>query len=143
VAQAVADAGVDVSPTLLFAWFRWSGQARQIKAGSYELQRGITPHRLLRMLARGEEALRAVTLIEGWTFRQFRAALAREADLRNDSAALDDEALMQRLGRPGQHPEGRFFPDTYTYAKGSSDLAVLQRGLNVLRRRSCARRMMR
>jgi UPF0755 protein len=135
VAQAVADSGVDVAPTLLYAWFRASGQARQIKAGSYELERGITPYRLLHKLARGEEAQRAVTLIEGWTFRQFRAALAREPDLRSDSAALDDEALMQRLGRPGQHPEGRFFPDTYTYSKGSSDLAVLQRALRAMDRR--------
>jgi len=135
VAQAVAHAGVDVSPTLLFAWFRLSGQARRIKAGSYELERGITPHRLLQKLARGEEALRAITLIEGWTFRQFRAALAREADLRPDSAALSNEALMERLGRPGQHPEGRFFPDTYAYAKGSSDLAVLQRALRAMDRR--------
>ena len=68
------------------------------------------------MLARGDQAQGAVSLIEGWTFRQFRAALAKETDLRQDSAALSDEALMQTLGRPDQHPEGRFFPDTYTYS---------------------------
>ena len=77
VARAVHDAGVDVDPRLLYAWFRASGQSQRIKAGSYELDRGITPLRLLEKLARGEESLRAVTLVEGWNFHQFRAALGR------------------------------------------------------------------
>jgi UPF0755 protein len=79
-----------------------------------------------------------VSLIEGWTFRQFRAALAKEAELRHDSAALDDAALMSQLGRPGVAPEGRFFPDTYTYSKGSSDLKVLQRALRAMDQRLAA-----
>ncbi len=135
VAQAVRSAGVDVSPAWLHTWFRVSGRARLIKAGSYELETGITPWRLLDKLARGDQAQGAVSLIEGWTFRQFRAALAKESDLRQDSAALTDEAIMQALGRPGQHPEGRFFPDTYTYGKGSSDLAVLRRALRAMDQR--------
>lgn len=132
VARAVRDAGVDVSPDLLFLWFRVSAQARLIKAGSYELDAGITPRALLAKLARGDEALRAVTLIEGWTFRQFRAAIAREPDLKHDTEALTDEALMRLLGRDGQHPEGRFFPDTYTFSKGSSDLSVYRRALRAM-----------
>ena len=134
VAQAVTDAGVDVDPQLLFAWFRLSGQARDIKAGSYELERGITPRRLLAKLARGEETLRALTLVEGWTFRQFRAAL-QKAEVRPETRELPDDAVMALLGRPGVHPEGRFFPDTYTYAKGSSDVAVLRRALRAMDRR--------
>ncbi len=135
VAQAVVDAGVQVQPELLYWWFRLSGQARQIKAGSYELETGVTPHRLLAKLARGEESLDAVTLVEGWNIRQLRAALAKEPSLRPDTRALDDAALMAQLGRPGQHPEGRFFPDTYTFAKGSSDVAVLRRAMRAMDRR--------
>lgn len=135
VALAVQAAGVDVSPARLHTWFRASGRARLIKAGSYELEAGITPWRLLDKLARGDQAQGAVSLIEGWTFRQFRAALAKESDLRQDSAALSDDALMQALGRAGQHPEGRFFPDTYTYSKGSSDLTVLRRAMRAMDRR--------
>ncbi|MFX5142121.1 endolytic transglycosylase MltG, partial [Acinetobacter baumannii] len=75
------------------------------------------------------------TLVEGWNWRQVRAALAREEFLRQESAGMDDAALMQALGRPGVAPEGRFFPDTYTYAKGSSDLAVLRRALHAMDRR--------
>ncbi len=135
VAQAVADAGVRVNPDLLYAWFRLSGQARQIKAGSYELEAGLTPQQLLSKLARGEEALRAVTLVEGWTFKQFRAALSKEEHLKPDTRGLSDDSVMQLVGRSGVHPEGRFFPDTYTYAKGSSDVAVLQRALRSMDKR--------
>jgi UPF0755 protein len=132
VAQAVVDAGVAVDPALLYGWFRLSGDSRQIRAGSYEITRGTTPRSLLRKLVRGEESLRALTLVEGWNIRQVREALRRAEQLRPDSANLSDAALMEKLGRPGQHPEGRFFPDTYTYAKGSSDLAVLQRALRAM-----------
>jgi UPF0755 protein len=138
VAQAVKDAGVDVNPDLLYLWFRISGQGRAIKAGSYELEKGITPHRLLAKLARGEETLRAVTLVEGLTFRQFRAVLAKEDVLKPDTKGLADDAVMALLGRPGQHPEGRFFPDTYTYAKGSSDVAVLRRAMRAMDKRLAA-----
>ena len=138
VAQAVADAGVDVQPDLLYWWFRLSGQDRLIKAGSYELEAGITPRRLLSKLARGEEALRAVTLVEGWTFRQFRAALQKEDALKGDTRGLTDEAVMSLVGRPGQHPEGRFFPDTYTFSKGSSDVAVLKRAMRAMDKRLAA-----
>jgi len=138
VAQAVTDAGVDVHPDLLYWWFRVSGQARQIKAGSYALEAGLTPHRLLSKLARGEEALRSVTLVEGWTFRQFRAALAKEEHLKPETHGLPDAELMAKVGRPGQHPEGRFFPDTYTYARGTSDVAVLQRAVRAMDRRLAA-----
>lgn len=135
VAQAVREAGVDVNPELLYWWFRFSGQDRLIKAGSYELESGITPHRLLAKLARGEESLRAVTLVEGWTFRQMRAALAGEDMLKPDTRGMADDAIMNQLGRPGVHPEGRFFPDTYTYAKGTSDVAVLRRAMRAMDKR--------
>jgi UPF0755 protein len=138
VAQAVQDAGVDVNADLLYAWFRVSGQGRLIKAGSYELEPGVTPRSLLRKLARGEEALRAVTLVEGWNFRQVRAALAKADMLKGDTQALSADDLMNRLGRPGVHPEGRFFPDTYTYSKGSSDVKVLQRAMRAMDKRLAA-----
>ena len=135
VAEAVAASGADVPPVLLYAWFRLSGQARQIKAGSYEITPGTTPRTLLSMLVRGEESLKSVTLVEGWTFRQVRAALQKAEALKPDSQGLGAEAIMAQLGKPGVHPEGRFFPDTYTYAKGSSDLAVLKRAARAMDKR--------
>jgi len=135
VASAVVASGADVPVLLLQTWFRFSGQARQIKAGSYELVPGTTPRRLLRMLVRGEEAVKSVTLVEGWTFAQVRAALQKAEQLTPDTPALSPEIIMEKLGKPGIHPEGRFFPDTYNYAKGSSDLAVLKRAARAMDRR--------
>ena len=127
LAQQVQQAGVAVQPSLLYWYFRLSGQARLIKAGSYELERGVTPTSLLRKLVRGEEALRSVTLVEGWNFQQLREALRKADQLRPDSEGLSPEQVMEQIGRPGIPAEGRFYPDTYTYAKGSSDLALLKR----------------
>ncbi|MGR4869937.1 endolytic transglycosylase MltG [Variovorax sp. LARHSF232] len=138
VAQLVADAGVEVQPQLLYWWFRISGQDRQIRAGSYELERGVTPKTLLSILVRGAEATRSVVLVEGWNFRQVRAALAKADQLKPETLGESDEALMARLGRPGQHPEGRFFPDTYTYSKGSTDVALLQRAMRAMDRQLTA-----
>ena len=135
VAQSVADAGIAVSPWLLYQWFRWSGESRQIRAGSYEIPPGTSPADLLRKLVAGDQSLAQIRLIEGWTFRQVRAELARTAALKQDSAALSDPDLMARLGTPGAAPEGWFYPDTYTFAKGSSDLAVLRRAHAAMRKR--------
>ena len=138
IAQAVADAGVYVQPVLLYAFFRASGQSRNLRAGSYELSPGNTPLDLLRKLSRGEESLKAISLIDGWTFRQFRAALAKADGLKHDTQELSDEALMAQLGMPGVAPEGRFFPDTYTYGKGASELHVMQRAANAMTKQLAA-----
>ena len=135
VAQAVADTGTEVQPQLLYLWFRISGQDRQIRAGSYELESGITPKMLLNVLVRGEEATRSIVLVEGWNIRQVRAALAKADQLKPETVGLSDQALMEKLGRSGQHPEGRFFPDTYTYSKNSTDLALLQRAMRAMDRK--------
>lgn len=132
VAQDVVASGVQMSPALLYWWFRLSGQARLIKAGSYELETGLTPRTLLSKLTRGEEALRSVTLVEGWTFKQVRAALSKEEHLAPETKGLEVNLIMKMLDQPARHPEGRFYPDTYTYAKGSSDLKVLQRAMRAM-----------
>jgi len=134
VAQLVRDAGADVNPALLYWWFRLFGQSRQIRAGSYEIEAGASPRSLLQKLVRGEETLRVVTLVEGWNFQQVRSALAKAEQLKPDSRDMPDYLIMKVLGRPGVHPEGRFFPDTYAYAKGSSDLALLARAMHAMDR---------
>ena len=138
VAEIVVASGAQVPKPLLQVWFRISGQARQIKAGSYEIAPGTTPRKLLSMLVRGEEALKSVTLVEGWNFHQVQAALLKAEQLMPDTQGLTPELIMEKLGKPGQHPEGRFFPDTYTYAKGASDLAVLKRAVRAMDRRTQA-----
>jgi UPF0755 protein len=136
IAQAWVQAGVQAPPLLLYEWFRWSGQSRKIRAGSYEIGPGVTPIALLNKMVRGDETLAVVRLIEGWTFRQFRAELAKADALKPTTAAMTDDQLMQALGAPaGLSPEGRFHPDTYAYSKGSSDLAVLKRAYHAMQKR--------
>ncbi|MDE2367579.1 MAG: endolytic transglycosylase MltG [Burkholderiales bacterium] len=135
VAQAWVDAGVRASPRLLYEWFRWSGQARRIRAGSYEIETGATPRSLLAMMVQGDEALEQVRITEGWTLRQLRAALAQAPDLKPASAGLSDAELMTAIGAPGEPAEGRFFPDTYSYSRGVSDLTVLKRAHAAMKQR--------
>jgi UPF0755 protein len=138
IAQAWVDAGVDTSPWLLYEWFRWSGDARRIRAGSYEIGNDTSPRLLLDKMVRGDETLATVRLIEGWTFRQFRAELARAEALEPTTASMSDAELMAALGAPGIAPEGRFYPDTYAYSKGSDDLAVLRRAYRAMQTRLAA-----
>src|SRR5690606_25363097 len=111
----------------------WRMLARQIdaagrlKVGEYALEPGITPRELLRRMRDGRVIHYRVTIVEGWNIRQLRAALAAAEPLRQETARLDDAALMEALGHPGQHPEGRFLPETYAYTRGDSDLDLLGR----------------
>ena len=134
VAQLAVDAGTQTNPTLLYWWFRLSGDARQIKAGSYAIEPGTTPRRLLQKLVNGEQALRSVTFLEGWTFSQVRESLSKAEHLAQDTKGLAPDLIMKALGKPDTHPEGRLFPDTYTYAKGSSDLGVLKSAVQAMDR---------
>ncbi len=135
VANAWVKAGVMTDPWLLYQWFRLSGQARRIRAGSYELEPNDTPRSLLAKMVQGDEAFERVRLIEGWTFRQFRAALARAPHLKPASAGMDEASLMTAISQPGLAAEGRFFPDTYLYSRGVSDLTVLRRAAQAQQQR--------
>lgn len=138
VVQSLVQGGVQVDPQLLYWWIRLSGQARQIKAGSYEISGEPTPRTVVAKLVRGEVAQRSVTLVEGLTFSQWRELLRKADQLRPDMQELGDATVMEKLGRPGLHPEGRFFPTTYSYAKGSSDLALLRRAMQEMDQRLAA-----
>jgi UPF0755 protein len=135
IADGWVRAGVQTSPFLLYQWFRWSGRARQIRAGSYEISAGTTPIRLLDKMVRGDETLATVRFTEGWTFRQIRAELARAEALKPTIAAMSDADVMTALGAAGISPEGRFHPDTYTYSKGSTDVALLKRAYRAMAKR--------
>lgn len=101
--------------------------AGRLHAGEYALTTGMTPRDLLLNMAAGKVLQRNFTIVDGWSFRELRQALAKADKLRQDGAALDDAALMAKLGAPGEMPEGRFLPETYAYVKGDSDLDVLRR----------------
>jgi UPF0755 protein len=116
-----------------FEWMgRLMGAANDLKAGSYELPERLTPLDLLRKIARGDVTQASVTFIEGWTFQQLRAALDAHAGITHDTRGLSEGEVMQRLGAPEPHAEGLFFPDTYYFATGSSDLKILGRAYRTM-----------
>jgi UPF0755 protein len=135
VAEQWAAAGVLTPPELLWLWFRASGRSHQIKAGVYEIDRNVTPRQLLDRLVKGESQMELVRVVEGWTFAQMRAALASAPALKPTTRDLSAEQIMAALGASGVPAEGRFFPDTYHYAKGATDLSVLRAAQQKMQRR--------
>jgi len=132
--RQMAAAGVQVGGWRFELLARALGRAQDIKAGSYELLRPVTPLELLGKLTRGDVTQAEIKLIEGWTFRQFRAALDQSPYLRHETQGLDNAQVMARIGASETEPEGLFFPDTYLFAKGSVDIAVLRRSYHAMRR---------
>ena len=128
------EAGVEDRPELVYQWFRWSGDAKRIRAGSYLISPGATPRTLLEKMVRGDEELESVHVIDGWTIKQMRAALAAAPGLKQTTAGMTDDQLMAAIGAPGTKAEGRFFPDTYVYSRGVKDQLVLKRAHDALER---------
>jgi UPF0755 protein len=136
--SALEKAGISVRRYEFEALARAVGRERDIKAGNYQFTERMTPTDLLDKLTRGDVTQAEIRLIEGWTFAQFRAALDASADLRHDIKGLDDLEILKRIQAAEVHPEGLFFPDTYLFAKGSSDLAVLRRAYRAMQRHLAA-----
>ncbi len=133
-AQSIEASGVAIGRLQFELLARALGRSEDIKVGSYELAAAPTPLELLDKLTRGDVTLAEVRLIEGWTFRQLRAALEASAFLRHDAQGLSDAQLLLKLGARETHPEGLFFPDTYVFAKATSDLHVLRRAYAAMQR---------
>ena len=130
--QQIAEAGIPLNPWLFSALARVTQKSGRIKAGSYELKPGTTPRRLLDQLVRGEFAQESLTIIEGWTFKQMRAAVAANQGLKHETADLSDAELMSKLSPDFKVPEGLFFPDTYLFAKGSPDMQIYKQAHSML-----------
>jgi UPF0755 protein len=108
----------------LYWRFNLSGQA--LHSGEYQLNPGATAQDMLTLWQRGDVVQYSLTLVEGWNFRQVRAALAKQVKLEQTITDLTDAQIMERIGQPGVFPEGRFFPDTYRYVRGMSDIDLLK-----------------
>lgn len=134
-AQQIADAGAPLNPILFALLARGSGKGNRIKAGSYELKPGATPLRLLDQLVRGEFAQESLTIIEGWSFKQMRQAIAEHKGLKHDTAALSNSELLAKVTNEFTAPEGLFFPDTYLFAKGASDMQIYRQAFALMNKR--------
>ncbi|QQN25596.1 endolytic transglycosylase MltG [Pseudomonas syringae group genomosp. 3] len=114
----------------LYWRFNLSGQP--LHSGEYRMLPGMDVNALFDVWKRKEVVQYSLTLVEGWNFRQVRAALAKQAKLDQTLAGLSDSELMAKIGHPDVFPEGRFFPDTYRYVRGMTDAELLKQAYNRL-----------
>jgi UPF0755 protein len=138
IAEGLTREGVLEHPEYLVWYARWHDLAPRLKAGEYHIPAGTTAPQLLERMVSGRVVQHSLTLVEGWTFRQVMAAVQGHPALEQGLQGLSDEEIMARLGREGEHPEGRFFPDTYHFPRGTTDLAFLSRAYEAMERRLAA-----
>jgi UPF0755 protein len=132
VARDLEKAGLIKDARYLKWYGRYTGQANQIRAGEYRLTDTLRPDDLLALLVSGKSVNYSLTLLEGWNIRQVRAAVAAHEALEQTLDGVDDDELMTLLGLPGVHAEGQFFPDTYQFTRGMSDLEFLRRAQRMM-----------
>ena len=125
-ARQVAEAGIGIPAPLFELIARISKREPIVRAGIYDIRAGMTPLQLIDKLARGDVVQAEVRFIEGWTFRQLRKVLLDHPDLMKESRDRPDAEVLKLIGAQEPHPEGLFFPDTYRFARGTTDLAVLR-----------------
>lgn len=133
-ALELAQAKIMDYPTAL-AWAfvaQWEGKAQQVKAGEYEIPAHSSAREILLLFVSGKTRLHTLTLYAGWNFRQVLAELRKHPKLKQDTAGLSAAQIMSKLGHAGQHPEGRFFPDTYYFSAGMSDLELLKQAYELM-----------
>ena len=130
--ESLHQGGVLAKPWAFVLIARLKGQAGEIKAGSYALEHPVTPLELLRKITQGDTVLGKLALIEGWTFLDMRRSVAANPALRHDTESMSDAELLRAVGASESHPEGLFFPDTYFFDKGSSELALFKRAYSAM-----------
>jgi UPF0755 protein len=133
-AKEISNSGVIVDPLQLIVLAKVMRVESAIKAGSYEITRGITLLELLSKLTRGDVTQTEITFIEGWTFRQWRERLDAHPDVLHDTKGLSESEIMRLIGVSETFPEGLFFPDTYLFSKQSRDIDVLSRAYRAMQR---------
>ena len=133
-AQQIEAQHIPVNAILLEVLARVSGKSARLKAGNYELKVGTTPWLLLRQLSRGEFAQESLVIIEGWTFAQMRRAIALHPALKHDTVNLTDAELLAKITTDFKLPEGLFFPDTYRFGKGISELQIYRQAYQSMMR---------
>ena len=132
--QQMADAGVIRSAMAFEILARLFGDSKNIKPGHYEVEKGLTPLDLIAKVTRGNPAALAITFVEGWTFRQMRKALDDHPALRHETPGLSEVDILQRLGSERASAEGLFFPDTFHFNPGMSDLNILRRSYGLMQK---------
>lgn len=119
-------------------WFKLlailRGDSDSLKVGEYLVEPGMTGNQLLDIVVQGRVQQHSLKLVEGWTFKQVLQTVCSNSAIVDTLCGKDQLSIMRALGRPGEHPEGRFFPDTYYLVNGTKDIAFLERALKKMDR---------
>jgi UPF0755 protein len=135
VARQLVDAKVLSEPWSFTVLVRVLGKAGELKAGNYYLEKNPTPLQLFRMVTRGDVSQSEIALIEGWNFKRMRQALDEHQAVRHDSTQLGEQEILEKIGAQETLAEGLFFPDTYYFSSGMSDLDILRRAYQTMQKR--------
>ncbi len=127
VAQDLTQLGILDHPYYFMLEGRLQGSESRLKAGEYLLKPGVTQRQLLEQFVAGKVVQHSLTLIEGWSFRQLMNEVSSNGTLVQTLANVDSKTVMTALAYPEVHPEGRFFPDTYHFPIGMTDIEFLRR----------------
>lgn len=134
-ARDLSQAGL-LRQSWVFVWLgRWQDKAGQLKAGSYALDQPVSTLELLTIITKGQVVQSMFSVIEGWTFNQLRNQLNANYSIAHDTLGMSDREILQRIGATETHPEGLFFPDTYHFVAGSSDLEIFKRAYQTMHKR--------
>ncbi|GKS70291.1 UPF0755 protein [Nitrosomonas sp. PY1] len=132
VAEQLVEAGIIPTKWSFVLLARYLDQESAIKAGDYEISENLTQVALLHYLTKGDSKQREITFIEGWTFAQLRKTLNNHPDVKHDSIALSELQILQHIGAAETLAEGLFFPDTYFFVRGDSDLNIFRRAYQAM-----------
>ncbi len=125
-ARQVYEAGIPVQPLMFEALARLLGKENRLKAGSFEIEAGKTPVDLLNKIVNGDFSMASLAVIEGWTFQQMRKLVDAHPAIKHETLGMSEADLMRKITPDFSQAEGLFFPDTYRFAKGSTDVQLYQ-----------------
>ena len=108
------------------------GKESFLQAGDYTLNKNVSPYHLTLSLNHGKASQGSITFIEGKTFKQMRAKLAKNDSVKTTIADLTDAEVMAVVGNGEKHAEGLFFPDTFYFDRGTADIVLLKRSYNIM-----------
>ncbi|MBI3772809.1 MAG: endolytic transglycosylase MltG [Gammaproteobacteria bacterium] len=132
IAEDLTRMGVIDHPNYFVFWGRWLDYAGRMQTGEYALEPTLTPVQLMERMVKGEVVQHSLTVVEGWTFRQLLQAVLNQKGIKPTLSGLSPAEVMAHLGKAGEHPEGRFFPDTYLFPGNTTDVDFLKRAMKLM-----------
>lgn len=132
IATQLVEANILESERKFLFYIRMKGAWNKLKAGEYLIEEGSTPRDLLYQLSKGKVIQHALTIVPGWNFERLLMEVNQSPALVHTLTGLSFADIMAKLGHPGEHPEGKFLPETYYFVAGTTDVVFLQRAYNLL-----------